>query len=314
VLSRGDAKACLGTKTREIITTRLRPQPRPSCLSLSVLLYRYCQFYPHSLFTLSPTMLDDIVIEKLWLCLTKLDPSMKNKLFNFFLKQKSDIEDIAEASKISNPASLPDFINGPRPEDASYFKSLRAPIGDEWIVYGALMEKAGYPSRLQIGSATCKTYRNVTRMRSYRLNRLEKGKHMPVHMAKAIDEGFVITHVGVLVSAPRPVPSEVPLTRLVFYGLEGTFAFLFWSMQAYKSDYSMAGVTLWGWQNLPWKGLSSHTAFADPICGEFDLTKEELEEHAANMKVRKQEQNREKFKRIRADPVKYQASIVVVAW
>jgi hypothetical protein len=55
---RGEAQARTVSRRLEegpllhLFPRHLRPQPRPSCLSLSVFLYRYCQFYPHSLYTL----------------------------------------------------------------------------------------------------------------------------------------------------------------------------------------------------------------------------------------------------------------------
>lgn len=175
-------------------------------------------------------------------------------------------------------------MQGQRPDDLAYFKTLPTTCGTDWIVYAACMEKPGCKPRLQIGSGTHATTGGQGRLDQYSAERL-----LPVLVKRSLDEGYVISHIGVICSAPRPDPAQVPLTRLLFIGLEGTFAYLFWSMNAYKSDYGMGFTCLWDWRSLAWDSLSTHSPFDESIHSEFDLTEEELVEHAAAMEIKRKQ-------------------------
>jgi len=74
------------------------------------------------------------------------------------------------------------------------------------------MEKPGSEPRIQIGSATDAQVSAPARLGVYTLDERSMPRGQPVYVTSATEEGCLITHVGVLCSAPLPNPSEVPLT------------------------------------------------------------------------------------------------------
>ncbi|KAL1657283.1 hypothetical protein SLS61_000328 [Didymella pomorum] len=97
----------------------------------------------------------------------------------------------------------------------------------------------------------------------------------PSKVLKALQEGFKITHKGLLVTAPIPGPADVPLVRLLMYALEATFAFAFWMMSNHK--YLLYhDCCRWALGTFTYEGLCSHSALRDPINGNFGYSAEQL--------------------------------------
>ncbi|KAI5202982.1 carbamoyl-phosphate synth [Aureobasidium subglaciale] len=225
--------------------------------------------------------LHDLVLEKVWLCLSNQPTHAKNDYFNMFFTSPSIIQNIAVETRLSFPPSLKAFMEGDRPDDIQFFKSLPTDFDDEWAIYAVTMEKLNCKPRVQIGSATAARYGAPSRVKHYYTFTL-----LPINVEKSLEEGYIITHVGKMCGAPIPGSADIPLARLLFVAVEATFCYLFWTMKAYMSDYGMGFTCLWDWQGLAWDSLSSHSAFYEGIRSEYNLTQEQLVEHAANMKVK----------------------------
>jgi hypothetical protein len=225
--------------------------------------------------------LNKLILDKVWMCLSNQPDHCKNAYFNQFLKSSSVVEEIATESKIKSASSLPAYMNGPKPDNIDYFKTLPTECGTDWCCYAAILEKPGCKPRVQIGSGTHGTFGGQRRLDDYPNERA-----LPSLVLKALNEGFVITHVGVLCTASKPEAADQPLTRLVFVAIEGTFAYLFWSLNAYKADYGMGFTCLWDWQGLPWDSLSTHSPFYEGIRSEFGLTEEQMQDHLAKLEIK----------------------------
>lgn len=87
-------------------------------------------------------------------------------------------------------------------------------------LYAVCMEKPSCRPSIQIGSATDKQLSVPARLKVYPINSRRSHKSAPLHVKKFVEEGYAITHVGVLCSAPKPELADVPLIRLLFFILE----------------------------------------------------------------------------------------------
>lgn len=65
------------------------------------------------------------------------------------------------------------------------------------------------------------------------------------HIADSLNEGFAITHIGVLYWAQPPnVVAKLPV-RALFMMLEALFALVFWTMTSRTKDYCMPKLSPW---------------------------------------------------------------------
>jgi hypothetical protein len=84
-----------------------------------------------------------------------------------------------------------------------------------------------------------------------------------------------------------PTAALQPALRLLFMAVEAFFANVFWAMRTPKGgDYGMAQICPWSLDMLDWDGLCSHYALSEDVVGDFDLSPEELETKAAEIKQR----------------------------
>jgi hypothetical protein len=110
------------------------------------------------------------------------------------------------------------------------------------------------------------------------------GTNLPKYVKKALDDGYTIVHKGLLCWIPIPIASLHPTTRLLFLALEAMFAYAFWAMQAKRNDYGMAQICLWDRFILEYDGCCSHCSLNEGVNGDFELSVEQLGNHAAQKK------------------------------
>lgn len=117
-----------------------------------------------------------------------------------------------------------------------------------------------------------------------RWNDYIKGKKFSQHTRAAIDDGYKITHMGILLRCTIPLAIFQPTVRVLMLALEGLFAFVFRTMKAKDRDYGIdRSLRLWDEGEFSYDGLCSHSAFFERAKVDLSLTTEQLEEHAANI-------------------------------
>ena len=104
-----------------------------------------------------------------------------------------------------------------------------------------------------------------------RLAKYNHGQNVPQWVAKAIRDGYTITRKGLLCSADIPSMKLVPITRLIFVTLEGTFAFIFRALRTSMTDPIMGTIDVCQWapDTLDFDGLRSHSPFIESVVGDF---------------------------------------------
>jgi hypothetical protein len=197
----------------------------------------------------------------------------KNALFARFFTSLQVLESTASIASLTFTPGLSEVLQSSTPPTIQIFKSLPTThTKSRWGVYAIVLEKFGSRPRLYIGSGTS-TDRGVhTRLRRYKYR-----QDLPCFVEAALEDGYTITHKGLLCWIQTPTASFVPARRLLFLTLEATFTYIFWAMQASKGDYVMGHLCLWDRASLEYDGSCSHCCLTESIPGDFSLTPEQLE-------------------------------------
>jgi hypothetical protein len=110
-------------------------------------------------------------------------------------------------------------------------------------------------------------------------------EYLPRHVKDALDEGFTITHKGLLCWAPIPNVVAAFSMRVLFLALESVFSVAFWAMHSKTRTYNMPQhLCPWEIASTDYDGCCSHVAIGEGVAGQDTqhLTAEELEaKHAA---------------------------------
>jgi hypothetical protein len=94
-----------------------------------------------------------------------------------------------------------------------------------------------------------------------------------------LDDGYVITHKGLLCWSSIPVPGKRLPVRALFLLLESVFQILFWAMYSRDKTYYMPRLTSWTLSKFTHLGACSHVAIGEGMHGDSaDLSPEQISE------------------------------------
>jgi hypothetical protein len=178
--------------------------------------------------------------------------------------------------------ALFDTLQAAAPPTIAFFKSLPTNTDERWAIYLLLLEKPGYRPKIYIGSGT-----NSLRGVSARFSEYNRAEALPQYVQKALDDGYTILYRGLLCWTAIPPAALQPKIRILFVAMEAAFSYVFWAMKGLKRDNGMSHICHWPRDTLEFDGLCSHCALAEPVSGDFDLTSEQLEAQAAELKQRR---------------------------
>ncbi|KAH0283639.1 hypothetical protein KCU62_g8888, partial [Aureobasidium sp. EXF-3399] len=232
----------------------------------------------NELLVLGPDDVDteDFVFSLTFECLSDTPRRMKNALYSTKIKKYTDLQQLASDIELMFPSDLGDKLKSGTAPTIEWFKSLPSFYCPGFIVYVLVLTKRGCRPKIYIGSGTDEKYGGKHRLESY-----DKLTALPSLVKQALAEGYAIVHKGLLAwTTTLPRAGLVPMTRLLFMALEGTFSFNFWAMRAYKRDYGMGHMCLWPRSDLEYDGLCSHCCLYEGVRRNFDLSDEQLEEIA----------------------------------
>ncbi len=233
----------------------------------------------------------ELVITMVWACLQV--PGAQNQLFAQLFFALDVVSDIAGVASLTFASGLMDALQAPSPPDVQWFKNLPAKHVKRWGVYVLVFEHEDFIPYLYCGSATevsCGVTQRWALYDKHNLYLRDNTEGLPSGVIKAFQAGFKITYKGLLVSAPIATAAKVPMVRLLFYAMEATFAFAFWMMNSHKFLLYHACCP-WPLESFTYGGLCTHSALRDPIAGRFDLSGEELEALAVDVKERNRRYN-----------------------
>lgn len=227
----------------------------------------------------------------LCICLDLTPAKIKNPSYATIFATQAVLEQVLISASLTFAPGLLNILKSTLPPTIAYFKSLPALKHDDakrWAVYLLVLERKGLRPRIYVGSGT-----NTLEAVHRRFRDHDKKRDLPKHVIKALEDGYEITHKGLLCTAPIPdIGLRYPIVGL-FLLLETYFSIAFWAMKPRTKDYGMPHLCPWPIELLEYNGLCSHTALAEAICGELDgLSPEERAAKEVELNNRRLEQQR----------------------
>jgi hypothetical protein len=209
-------------------------------------------------------------------------------LFARYMPDENGLAELAAKIPLEFAPGLTDVVQSDTSPTIAYFKTLPSPGKSDretiWAMYLLVLEKLGCRDLIYIGSATDSIRGTAPRWSNY-----DGLVQLPTYVQKAIDDGYTITHKGLLCQAPPPSSGLQPGIRGLFKGLEAMFTFALWAIRTASRDSwaSLRDVPPWPVDSFQYGGLCSHNPFLEAILGDHDLSAEELEEYYEDMKDRR---------------------------
>lgn len=223
----------------------------------------------------------ELVVHLVWACLSDTPYFMKTALYARFFVSFAAMELVVSAANLSFAPGLLAVFNAAAPPMLDFFKNLPAADFKCWAVYCLVLQKSGHQDYIYIGSATSASTGLPSRMKQY-----DDGFLLPEYVEKALQQGYEIVHKGVLCWSPIPTAALVPITRLAFYALEGTFSLVFWSLR-WEGCSFVQHLAFWPLNSYQYEGLCTHLCFYETPRGDFDLSPEQLEAQAVEKEAKR---------------------------
>lgn len=223
--------------------------------------------------------------------------SMPFRVHPIYLKHMSSCEAILQlisSVSITFSPGLLEVMQSSQPPAIEFFKSLDGETHKQWAIYLLVLEAPGQSPRIYIGSGTAFRDGVLSRLRKY-----SKKNTLPRFVEQSLEEGFDITHMGLLCWAPIPPVAAIVSSRTLFLALETTFSLAFWTMKP-KDIVGLSALCPWIVHELPYTGLCSHFSMQEPPAGTIDMTIEEIEAVGEAVMANHNEHKREMRKKRRA--------------
>jgi hypothetical protein len=212
------------------------------------------------------------VVYLLWTCLSLTESKWRNPVFTMVLATQVLLQQFVSDSLLEFAPNLSDVVQRTTPPLLSDFKSLPTHVCKCWAVYLHVLEKRRCRFRIYIGVGTQASHGVLHRLQNY-----DSQTSLPRHVQEAFDDGYTITHTGLLCwAAIPPVLLRFPV-RVVFVLLEATVAIVFWAMISREKDYGMPRLSPWDAKDIAWDGCCSHSSLLEGVHGEEEgLTPEQI--------------------------------------
>jgi len=240
----------------------------------------------------------DLLVLVVWSCLD--NPSWKKSGFRHALQSKAFLVGLLAPAGLVLCPGLFDVVQDTGPPPLSWFEALdpSTPIG-LWGVYAVVLRKDGCRPIIYIGSGTAA--RGGVRARFSCYDNLSV---LPQHVLKALQDGYEISHRGLLVSCPIPSAARIPLLRTALIALEAAFSCIFSTMHNPDKHYGFYDLYPWprSTHKFEYDGACSHNPLLESASANILLTPEQLESIAAAVKEKKRLDDIEYGRNQRANP------------
>lgn len=204
--------------------------------------------------------------------------------YKMFLGNEDGFEEISSHTPLSFPPNLPAVLNSPTPPSIEFFRTLPKPGKGQKVfaVYKLLMEKIGQRPRVYTGSGT-----KATSGASARFSNYANLTNLPLGVEAALEEGFTISHVGMICWSPIPDKAAmIAKCQLRFLGLEATFSYMFFTGRPEITDPLWTDIFQWKRTQVEWDPLCTHTSLRERPRN-LDVTDKQLEAYAEHARQRK---------------------------
>lgn len=195
----------------------------------------------------------DFLASLCWNTLSLTPKPLKNALYDQIFPTAQALETLLLGSAIILAPGLLDALTAESPPPMSFFKNLPTEVPKNWAIYLLVLEKQGCRSKIYIGSGTEKRDGISRRFAQYK-----RGECGPAFVRPALEQGFTITHYGLLCWAPIPPGHVIPPSRALFLIIETSFAVWFWSIVSRTKDYGMRHLCPWNIDDMEYGGCCNH--------------------------------------------------------
>jgi len=242
---------------------------------------------------------NDIIVFAIWLswsCLSLTPVALKNPAYSVVISTQQVLEKLMLISNIAFAPGLLDVVQSKTPPIIFYFKSLPLYLDKVWAIYVIVLEQGGCRPIIYIGSGTHSRKGVAARMYEYDI-----GHSLPRFIQRALDNGYKITHRGLLCWTPRPESSARYKLRALLLVLEFSFSMYFRAMVSRSKDYGIPPISPWSVDIMTYDGCCSHLSVNETIYGSENegLTSEQIDAVESEMK-----RNRTRRNRLALDPKK----------
>lgn len=195
---------------------------------------------------------------------------------------KTDVSDFLASTPIRCVPEIPTIMSQPEPPSIAFIKTLpsvfdipRPILRQSMLAYMILLEKPGQTPRTAVGSAACMSDGAVKRVDQLRLR-----QWLARYVQKALDEGYIIEHIGVLLLLDAPSVTRQPIQRAFTLLFEAHYTFGFWTVRegiTKKSENYYWGFCQWEKNQFEYDGTNGHSPLREPV-RDLDLTEQEFED------------------------------------
>lgn len=117
------------------------------------------------------------------------------------------------------------------------------------------MTKDNEPVRLYVGSGT----RDAGYQARWKVYTGQHKATLPSRVKVALDDGFKMTHMGLLAMTPLPAFEERAPVRSLFLAIEALFSAMFFAQDPGAQDQLCADLLPWSRMDVTWDSLCSHS-------------------------------------------------------
>lgn len=206
----------------------------------------------------------------IWLFLDLTPTSLKNPVYARIITSIEALEMLMSDSLLTFAPGLVESLVASTPPPLSFFKSLPTDTKGHWAVYCLVLEKDDFRPAIYIGSGT-----SASRGVAKRFYQYDTKSVLPKYVELALNDGFVITHKGLLCWCPTPSVLTRFAYRCLFVLIEAVLSMALWAMRS-RTDHGLPRISDWIIEDLEYDGLCSHSSIHEGIRGEdFGLTDEQ---------------------------------------
>jgi hypothetical protein len=187
----------------------------------------------------------------------------KHAIYQKVLPTEDMLQGLMNDALLDFAPGLYDVLTGDAPPSIEFLKNLpQDATSDMWAAYALVLTKDGALTKAYFGSGTRTVGGAAARFKNY-----DDEAVLPVHVAKALADGYEIVSKGLLVTSTHPLATS-PYVRCLFLAMEATFTFCFNAMLPWKNlGMDLREVCPWPLDQFEYEGLNSHNPMIETPAG-----------------------------------------------
>lgn len=231
------------------------------------------------------TTVEELLHEAVWKAVNM--PVYLRPLYRKIIDSEATVKDLIDLANLKACENLMTTMMASEPPTLDFFKAIveipKQELRTKWGIYIHVLTRANSATITYCGSGTAYTGGVQSRLDEYR-----RGKMIPVGVKKALNNGYKLASTHLLLTCNIPEARNVSIIRVLFHVFEAIFSFTFWTMKETKAsnNWGFDSFCPWGIGSMEWVGCCSHNPMQEEIPGNFNLSPEDVEAAAAEVKER----------------------------